>query len=144
MRRRLTQEGLFRRTAAPDEFSGRNINTPVILYDLKPNQRFPVGSVVTFVDDTYLRLRGTVLGHAAEDRLWVQWPNEVRQMDTEEVVSNDEIQDGGSSSPVGVIGSRGSRQATTLTFDEIDRFNDEDEDEDLEFIPDEEVDSCNY
>jgi hypothetical protein len=121
------------------------MNTPITLYDTHPNQRFPVGSVVTFIDDTYLRLRGTVLGHAAEDRLWVQWPNEIRQVDTEEVVGNDEVQDGGSSSPVGVISSRGSRTATTLTFDEVDRFNEEgeDEDEDLEFIPDE-VDSCNY
>jgi hypothetical protein len=144
MRRRLTHDGLFRRTAAPDPFSGRNMNTPIILYDTHPNRRFPVGSVVTFVDDTYLRLRGTVLGHAAEDRLWVQWPNEIRQMDTEEVVNRDEIQDGGASSPIGVIGSRGSRRATTLNFEKIDRFNEEDEDEDLEFIPDEEVDSCSY
>ena len=143
MRRRLTQAGLFRRTAAPDEFSGRNMNTPITLYDTHPNRRFPVGSVVTFVDDTYLRLRGTVLGHAAEDRLWVQWPSEIRQMDVEEVVNNDEIQDAGSSSSVGVIGSRRARNATTLTFDEIDRFNEEDEDGDLEFIPGEEICSCN-
>jgi hypothetical protein len=135
MRRRLTRDGLFRRIAAPDEFSGRNMNTPIILYDIKPNQRFPVGSVVTFIDDTFLRLRGTVLGHAAEDRLWVQWPTEIRQMDTDEVVSNDETQDGGTSSPVGVVSSRGSRQATTLAFDNSDHFK-EGEGEDLEFIPD--------
>lgn len=132
MRKRLTREGLFRRTAAPDEFSGRNINTPVVLYDTHPNKRFPVGSVVTFVDDKFLRLRGTVLGHAAEDRLWVQWPNEVRQMDTDEVVGNNEIQDAKSSNTAGVIGSR---TATTLTFDEIDRFNEEEDEDDLEFVP---------
>jgi hypothetical protein len=64
-------------------------------------------------------------------------------MDVEEVVNNDEIQDAGSSSSVGVIGSRRARNATTLTFDEIDRFNEEDEDGDLEFIPGEEICSCN-
>jgi hypothetical protein len=145
MRRRLTQAGLFRRNAAPDESSGRNMNTPIILYDTHPNKRFPVGSIVIFVDDKFLRLRGTVLGHAAEDRLWVQWPNEIRQMDVEEVVNISEIQDAEPLNRAGVIGSRGSRQAALLTFEDIDRFNDEDEDEDedLEFIP-EEVDSCNY
>lgn len=142
MRRRLTQQGLFRRTAAPDAFSGRNMNTPITLYDIKPNQRFPVGSVVTFVDDKFLRLRGTVLGHAAEDRLWVQWPNEVRQMDTDEVVNNSEIQDAGSSSRGDVTGSR---TATILNFEDIDRFNEEEEDEDFEYIPAEEgIDSCNH
>jgi hypothetical protein len=71
-------------------------------------------------------------------------------MDVEEVVNNDEIQDGGSSSPIGVIGSRRPRNATVVTFDDMDDdekesfrgawkgANNEYEDEngDLEFIPD--------
>lgn len=135
MRKRITQDGLFRRIAAPDEFSGRNPNVPINLYDTHPNARFSVGSDVTFLDDKWMKVRGTVLGHAAEDRLWVQWPNSVSQEDAEELVAFRELGEGRQERPVSA--SRGSRTATTLTFDEVDRFNDEDEeDDDLEYIPD--------
>jgi hypothetical protein len=139
MRKRITTRGLFRRTAAPDEFSGRNLNTPISLYDIKPNARFAVGSDVTFVDSRWMKLRGTVLGHVAEDRLWVQWPNEIRQMDVDEVVGFDEIGEGAAKQTGdSVSASRGSRQATIISFDEIDRFSpkEDEEDEDLEYIPD--------
>ena len=211
MRRRLTRQGLFRRTAAPDEFSGRNPNTPINLYDIKPNARFPVGSLVTFVDSRWVKVKGRVLGHAAEDRLWVQLPNEVAQLDVEDVVGFHEIESemdeqmrgsavasrgsrraaphhvalrgevygtlspaehdlleeidrhpgglpvssiknrqlmnllfqkgylewvpGGKVQTLGVLASRRARNATLLTFDDADRFNDEEDDEDLEFIP---------
>ena len=145
MRQRLTQQGLFRRTAAPDPFSGRNMNTPINLYDIKPNARFPVGSKVTFVDSRWMKIRGTVLGHAAEDRLWVQWPNETAQMDTEEVVGLDEATERVEVRPSGYVeSSRRPRNAAIITFDDLDDreawrgVNDEyeDEDGDLEFIPD--------
>lgn len=164
MRQRLTRDGLFRRTAAPDAFSGRNPNTPINLYDIKPNARFPVGSKVTFVDSEWLKVRGTVLGHAAEDRLWVQMPNEVIQADVEDVVGLDEVTERVEMRSPGYIESSRrqrnaafftlddlksgeSKDATVIDFDEESQGDREawrgvddeyaDEDGDLEFIPDE-------
>jgi hypothetical protein len=114
------------------------MNTPINLYDIKPNARFPVGSKVTFVDSEWLKVRGTVLGHAAEDRLWVQMPNEVIQADVEDVVGLDEVTERVEMRPSGYVeSSRRPRNATILDFEDIDRFNEDEEDGDLEFIPDE-------
>lgn len=86
MRQRLTTRRLV---AAPDESSGHNPNSPVLLYDLKPNARFVIGEEVIAIysgQHTGMPVRGVVLGHCAEDRLWVQWPTELVQEDVSDVL----------------------------------------------------------
>ena len=75
-----------KRTAAPNETSGRNPNTPIRLYDTHPNQRFAVYDEVVPLDPDETDWKGTVLGHVAEDRLLVQWQDVVTQVDASEVV----------------------------------------------------------
>lgn len=75
------------RKAAPNEFSGRNPNTPIKIYDTHPNQRFALGEDVMLMDPTDVPVRGTVLGHVAEDRLLVQWPHMVTQEDVDDVIA---------------------------------------------------------
>jgi len=114
------------------------MNVPIHLFDIKPNARFPVGSEVTFVDDKWLKIRGTVLGHAAEDRLWVQMPNSIEQLDVEDVVGFTEIREGMGQKPVDpIVASRGSRRSSLITFDDLEKYMPEDEGEEgLEYIPD--------
>ena len=120
-RRRLTTQGLFGRTAAPDESSGRNPNVPIRLYDTKPNARFSVGSEVTYLDSKLMKVRGTVLGHVAEDRVLVQWPNEVMQEDVEDLVGLHEIENSGMGPMPNdpLAADRVSRNASLLTFEDI-------------------------
>lgn len=75
------------RTAAPDKFSGHNPNVPIRLFDTHPNQRFVLGSEVIPIDAAYPPVKGKVLGHVAEDRLTVQWPTEVAQVDVDDVIA---------------------------------------------------------
>jgi hypothetical protein len=57
-------------------------------------------------------VKGRVLGHAAEDRLWVQLPNEIAQLDVEDVVGFHEIESEMDEQVRGsAIASRGSRRA---------------------------------
>jgi len=76
--------------AAPDETSGMNPNTPIRIYDTHPNQRFDLGDQVLKIDFEEPRVLGRVLGHAAEDRIWVQWPHTVSQEDVDDVISTRE------------------------------------------------------
>lgn len=85
-RHRLTDKPFHSRVAAPDSNSGQNPNTPVHLYDLKPNARFGVGEEVIYLDEDVVPVRGVVLGHVAEDRLLVQWPTLIKQEDVEDVL----------------------------------------------------------
>lgn len=75
------------RIAAPDDESGRNYNTPIRIYDTKPNARFAIGEEVIPLDPNDAPVRGLVIGHVAEDRLLVQWPHEVTQVDTDDVIA---------------------------------------------------------
>jgi hypothetical protein len=98
---RLTKKTMNNaRTAAPNEFSGQNLNTPIRLYDTHPNQRFAVGEDVILVDPAEVNVRGTVLGHIAEDRLLVQWPHEISQEDVDDVMALRESSWRGSDSEV--------------------------------------------
>jgi hypothetical protein len=85
-RRRLTTRRLV---ASPDAFSGRNFNSPVMLYDTHPNRHFIVGEDVMPVTGGGIRgtpVRMTVLGHCAEDRLWLKGPYEIEQWDVSDVI----------------------------------------------------------
>jgi len=64
-----------------------NPNTPIRTYDTHPNRRFEVGDEVLLLDDTDVRVTGTVIGHAAEDRVWVDWPTEMRQEDVQDIIA---------------------------------------------------------
>jgi len=76
--------------AAPNETSGVNPNTPIRIYDTHPNQRFDLGDQVLKIDFEEPRVLGRVLGHIAEDRIWVQWPHTVSQEDVDDVISTRE------------------------------------------------------
>ncbi len=77
------------RRAAPNQFSGHNPNTPINLYDTHPNARFAMGEDVMHYDQmaNNVSIIGSVLGHVAEDRLLVQWPNMVSQEDAEDLIA---------------------------------------------------------
>jgi len=78
------------RKAAPDEYSGLNPNTPIRIYDTHPNQRFEIGDQVLLIDFEEPRVLGRVIGHAAEDRVWIQWPHTVSQEDVDDIISTKE------------------------------------------------------
>src|SRR4051812_22055432 len=93
-RRRLSTRRL---TAAPDAFSRRNFNTPIILYDTHPNKRFLVGEDVILINSASggMPVRGQVLGHCADDRVWIRWPSEIMQEDVSDILPLREYEYGG-------------------------------------------------
>jgi len=76
-----------KRRAAPNSMSGLNPNTPIRLYETHPNQRFGIGDQVLKIDPEEPDVLGKVLGHVAEDRVWVQWPHTASQEDVDDVIS---------------------------------------------------------
>ena len=64
-----------KKKASIDEKTGENINAPVKSYITHPNQRFEVGDHVVMIDPEEPEVKGEVLGHVAEDRVLVKWPN---------------------------------------------------------------------
>jgi hypothetical protein len=68
-----------------------------MLYDTHPNKRFVVGEDVIPITGAMrgMPVRGTVLGHCAEDRLWVKWPTEISQEDVSDVLPFREYEYGG-------------------------------------------------
>lgn len=114
-RQRLTTRKLV---ASPDAFSGRNFNSPVMLYDTHPNKRFVVGEDVIPISGGAIKgmpVRGQVLGHAAEDRLWVKWPTEIAQEDVSDVMALREYEYGGSTQ-ARLKGPQASRAASREVF----------------------------
>ncbi len=82
---------LKKKTAAPNAFSGQNYNTPVQIWDTHPNRRFAVGEDVIPVDPSDVPITGQVVGHCAEDRLWVRWAHGlVTQEDVFDVIAKRE------------------------------------------------------
>lgn len=119
-----------RRTAAPDSLSGQNLNTPILLYDIKPNARFAVGDAVTRLDSRFQKIRGVVLGHVAEDELIIQWPTFIEQVNAEELVrvtdTFDKATDNSPDSAGVLVASRGSRRRADLLEGPMDFLHEDD------------------
>lgn len=79
-----------KRKATPDEGSGHNLNSPVKLFSTHPNRRFALGDMVLMIDPEEPNVLGKVLGHVAEDRVWVQWPTTASQEDVEDLIATHE------------------------------------------------------
>lgn len=142
-RKRLTSERLFPRgrKAAPDANSGRNLNTPIQLYDIKPNARFVDGEEVIPLTTETLPVKGIVLGHVAEDRVWVQWPTMIKQEDTDDIgrLSEHPFFGGNAleSSAGRIRAHRRVRADKQTLFESLPK--DQDPNEKLELIPEEEA-----
>lgn len=79
------------RKAAPNAFSGQNPNTPMQVWDTHPNRRFAVGEEVIPVDPSDVPITGQVIGHCAEDRIWVRWAHGIiDQQDVTDVMAKRE------------------------------------------------------
>jgi hypothetical protein len=98
-------------TAKPSSNSGQNPNTPVRIFDIYENVRFPIGTMVVLSDLADSPVRGEVIGHVSWDRVLVRWPNQVQQMDVDEIIPESEfIYSGHAHSPV-TAGKKASRTA---------------------------------
>jgi hypothetical protein len=73
-----------------DETSGQNPNFPIRKFDTHPNAYFKKGDRVTYFDHEAQNLAGTVVGHAAEDRVWVDWGRDVTQEDVDDLIKDKE------------------------------------------------------
>lgn len=74
------------RIAVPEPQSGMNPDTPTKNYFTHPNQHFKIGDTVIPSDQDDGAYQGMVIGHAAEDALWVQWPMIASQHPVDEVI----------------------------------------------------------
>lgn len=130
LRKRLTARKPSQRIAAPDDSSGHNPNTPIKLYDLKPNSRFIIGEEVIPLDEEAVFFKGLVLGHVAEDRVLVQFGPEIIQMDVDEILPIREYAGRNNVPPMDypmsslVDNSKElTRSASLITLDEVDSYS---------------------